>query len=189
MASAANSVISLCSTPADVLEKVKTNDPSPLTTSQLQDILPRALHTDEVISGEKQELMGHECACEEMHNSEITANEKWRLKKPADKEPSSTFSGPEVTEIQSKGQSNVSVWASIGGRPVKALVASGAALSVVSEALARTGHASENRFNEAPGITSVRTASGEELHVLGGLRWNLQLVRRLICLRPMWYVG
>ena len=185
MASAANSVISLCSTPADVLEKVKTTDPSPLT-SQLQDILPHALHTNEVIAGEKQELMGHECACED---AKITANEKWRLKKPADKEPSSTFSGPEVTEIQSKGQSNVSVWASIGGRPVKALVASGAALSVVSEALARTGHASENRFNEAPGITSVRTASGEELHVLGGLRWNLQLVRRLICLRPMWYVG
>ena len=173
MGSAVNSLISLCSTPADVSEKVKTTDPSPLTTSQLHDILPRVLHTDEVIEGEKQELMGHECAYEEMHNSEITANEKWRLKKPADTEPSSTSSGPEVTGVQSKGQSNVSVWASIGGRPVKALVDSGAAVSVVSEAFARSGHGSEDRFNEAPDITSVRTASGEEVPVLGRIKMEL----------------
>ena len=143
----------------------------PLTTGQLQDIL-RALHTDEVIAGEKQELMGHECAYEEMHNSEITANYKWRLKKPADNEPSSTSSGPEVTEVQSKGQSNVSVWASIGGRPVKGMVDSCAAVSVAS------GHGSENRFNEAPDITSVKIASGDELPLLGKIEMELTISKK-----------
>ena len=146
-----------------------------MTKSQLQDILPRALHTDEVIAGEKQELMGHECACED---AKITANEKWRLKKPADKEPSSTSSGPEVTEVQSRGQSNVSVWASIGDRPVKALVDSGGAVSVLSEAFARTGHSSDNRFNEAPDITSVGTASGEKLPVLGRIEMELTISKK-----------